>query len=82
MVHTRKVGVGVSYEEIIDYMCMDKGCVSYVVINKYYYQYILYDVGKQPFHMQCFCFGDKGSEYYVNLLFFVKELENTLNKRV
>lgn len=46
MVHTRKVGVGVSYEEIIDYMCMDKGCVSYVVINKYYYQYILYNVGK------------------------------------
>ena len=40
MVHTRKVGVGVSYEEMIDYMCMDKGCVSYVVINKYYYQYI------------------------------------------
>ena len=30
--------------------------------------------------MQCFCFGDKGSEYYVNLLFFAKELEDTLIK--
>ena len=46
MMCARQVRVGVSYEKIIDYMCMDTGCVSYVVINKYYYQYILYDVGK------------------------------------
>ena len=51
MMCARQVGVGVSYEEIIDYMCMDKGCVSYVVINKYYYQKIFHYINKEPFHI-------------------------------
>jgi len=38
---------------------MDKGCVSYVVINKYYYQYILYDVGSNLFTCNVFALATK-----------------------
>ncbi|RGN37244.1 hypothetical protein DXB65_06975 [Bacteroides oleiciplenus] len=37
MMHTRQVWMGVGYEEMIDHMCMNKGCVSYIVISEYYY---------------------------------------------